>query len=389
MVTAEGRGKIMDFGIAHVMGSELTAGGDLFGSPYYMAPEQLAKGPITARTDLFAFAVVLYRMLTGVLPFSGDSFAAVAHSILYENPVPPERLDPKIGKALSNIVLRCLEKSPRRRAGSATDVLRALTAAESGNPDSLARGSSRGRRALGLSLAMLVLAILALRLQLRPPSAFPPIHSPAPSAVSAAPLPRSVEVTLPGPGTQPTVKPPAPESTPVPTRAQKPTVRQQPPPSPALTPPTKIAPPSEAELFYEARLALEKGDLERSRATLELLLTRAPSFAGASELYVTVTDRLWERHLPMLLGATHNHRLGDCKGELSLASLGVRYLSTDHDWAFTPADIRVMERPDETTFVVETFEKDALSLGKNKRYRFELDKPLTDADWKRYQRLLR
>jgi hypothetical protein len=150
-----------------------------------------------------------------------------------------------------------------------------------------------------------------------------------------------------------------------------------------------MAPPSEAELFYAARVALEKGDLERSRATLEVLLARDPSFAGASELFVTVTDQLWERRLPMLLGATHNHRLGSCKGELSLASLGVRYLSTDHDWAFTPADIRVMERPDETTFVVETFEKDALSLGKNKRYRFELKTPLTDADWARYQRLLR
>ncbi|MGH9390502.1 MAG: serine/threonine-protein kinase, partial [Vicinamibacteria bacterium] len=81
MVTSERRGKIMDFGIAHVMGSEITAGRDLLGSPYYMAPEQLAKGPITARTDLFSFAIVLYRMLTGVLPFTGDSFAAVAHAV--------------------------------------------------------------------------------------------------------------------------------------------------------------------------------------------------------------------------------------------------------------------------------------------------------------------
>ncbi len=132
MVTAERRGKIMDFGIAHVMGSELTAGGELFGSPYYMAPEQLAKGPITARTDLFSFAVVLYRMLTGVLPFTGDSFAAVAHAILHEKPVPPERVDPRIGRPLSNLVLHCLEKSPAERLGSAPEVLRSLTAAESG-----------------------------------------------------------------------------------------------------------------------------------------------------------------------------------------------------------------------------------------------------------------
>jgi hypothetical protein len=147
--------------------------------------------------------------------------------------------------------------------------------------------------------------------------------------------------------------------------------------------------PRVADLFYEARLAFERGDLERSRAALETLLSRDPSFAGASELYVSVSDQIWERQLPMLRGARHNHRLGDCKGELSLASLGVRFQSTDHDWAFRPEDIRVMERPDESTFVVETFEKDTLSLGKNKRYRFELETPLSDADWARYQRLLR
>jgi hypothetical protein len=57
--------------------------------------------------------------------------------------------------------------------------------------------------------------------------------------------------------------------------------------------------------------------------------------------------------------------------------------------AFRPEDIRVLERPGGTTFIVETFEKDTLSLGKNKRYRFDLETPLSDADWTRYQRLLK
>jgi hypothetical protein len=148
-------------------------------------------------------------------------------------------------------------------------------------------------------------------------------------------------------------------------------------------------PPTEADLFYEARLALEQGELERSRATLEILLSRDPSFTGAGELYAEVTDQIWEKSLPLALGARHKHRLSGCEGELSLASLGVRFQSPDHDWAFRPEDIRVMERPGGTTFIVETFEKDTLSLGKYKRYRFDLETPLSDADWARYQRLLK
>jgi hypothetical protein len=146
---------------------------------------------------------------------------------------------------------------------------------------------------------------------------------------------------------------------------------------------------TEADLFYEARVALERGELENSRVTLEALLSRNPAFAGAGELYRAVTDQIWETRLPLLLVARHKHRLGRCEGELSLASLGVRFQSPDHDWAFRPEDIRVMERPEETTLIVETFEKDTLSLGKNKRYRFDLETPLTDADWARYQRLLK
>ncbi len=393
MVTSERRGKIMDFGIAHVMGSELTAGGDLLGSPYYMAPEQLAKGPITARTDLFSFAVVLYRMLTGVLPFTGDSFAAVAHAILHEKPVPPERLDTRIPKPISELVLHCLEKSPEERAGSAPEVLRALFAAESGRIERRAVPRRRGRRrTLLLALALLAAALVVIRREAPRPSAAPrEATSSTPPAISVEPAPAAPEPTLTGPTPAAAAEPPPPRVVPKEPAVSVPKVSAAPQRAPAPEPPLSVESPSPraADLFYEARLALERGDLERSRATLEALLAREPSFAGASELYVNVSDQIWERQLPMLLAVTHNHRLGSCKGELSLASLGVRFQSTDHDWAFRPADIRVMERPDATTFVIETFEKDTLALGKNKRYRFDLEAPLSDADWTRYQRLLR
>ncbi len=401
MVTSERRGKIMDFGIAHVMGSELTAGGDLLGSPYYMAPEQLAKGPITARTDLFSFAVVLYRMLTGVLPFTGDSFAAVAHAILHEKPVPPDRLDPGIPRALSNLVLHCLEKSPEERAGSAPEVLRALAAAESGQVDIPAPLKPSRRRMLGLSLALLLVTLAALRFHAPQPRAAPsetwkpiepmetPLPPPLPSEAAPEPPPGKPQ-EAPTPTSIPARPPSAQAEPPKPAAPAKERTEERAEPRPtqrALQ--DKESDPTEAELFYEARLALERGELERSRATLETLLSRNPSFTGAGDLYTEVTDQIWETRLPLLLGARHKHRLGGCQGELSLASLGVRFQSPDHDWAFRPEDIRVMERPDPSAVIVETFEKDTLSLGKNKRYRFDLETPLSDADWSRYQRLLK
>jgi hypothetical protein len=403
----------MDFGIAHVMGSELTAGGDLLGSPYYMAPEQLAKGPITARTDLFSFAVVLYRMLTGVLPFTGDSFAAVAHAILHEKPVAPERLNPGIPRALSNLVLHCLEKSPEGRAGSALEVLRALADAESGKMEKREAPRTSRRRILWLSLALLVVALAAIRLQAPQPSAAPieSIEPMAPMEIAPPPLPappapsenevepqppvQRRETTTPPRSIYATRPPSARTEPPKPSVPARPTgkapfessIEGGPRPKPASG--ERKGAPTEADLFYEARLALEQGELERSRATLETLLSRDPSFAGASDLHLEVTDQIWERGLPLQLGARHKHRLSGCEGELSLASLGVRFQSPDHDWAFRPEDIRVMERPGGTTFIVETFEKDTLSLGKYKRYRFDLETPLSDADWARYQRLLK
>jgi len=390
MVTSEGRAKIMDFGIAHVMGSELTAGGDLLGSPYYMAPEQLAKGPITARTDLFSFAIVLYRMLTGVLPFTGDSFAAVAHAILQEKPVPPRRLDPAIPKAFSNLVLHCLEKSPEDRSASAPEVLRALAAAESGKIQKFDRTRTSRRRTLGLSLALLVVAIAAIRLRAPQPEveAPPPRPTIEVEPQTPAPEPETTASTesIPAPRPRPAG---AERPKPAVAGARRPIEPQAAAPLPGPSPVEAERSPSEADLFYEARLALEQGELERSRATLETLLSRDPSFAGAGELYLAVTDQIWEKGLPLVLAARHKHRLGGCAGEVSFASLGVRFQSPDHDWAFRPKDIRVMERPESTAFIVETFEKDTLSMGKYKRYRFDLKVPLSDADWARYQRLLK
>lgn len=100
MITGDGRPKIMDFGVAHVVGSQMTQADEILGSPHFMAPEQLGKGKVDQRTDLFAFGVVLYWMLTGRLPFTGDSFAAIAQAILLERPVRPKDLKRTVPREL-------------------------------------------------------------------------------------------------------------------------------------------------------------------------------------------------------------------------------------------------------------------------------------------------
>lgn len=136
-------------------------------------------------------------------------------------------------------------------------------------------------------------------------------------------------------------------------------------------------------------MALERGELRESEAWLNELLLKDPRFEGASELLTQVTDRIWEEKLPLTFAARHNHRIGSCEGELNLTTLGVRYVSDAHDWAWSHDQIRVLERPDDETFFVETFEKDFVGLGKNKRYKFELDGGLSEEDWVRYERLAR
>jgi serine/threonine-protein kinase len=394
MVTPDFHAKIMDFGIAHVVGSELTSAEDVLGSPYYMAPEQLSKGPIGPATDLFSFAVVFYRMLTGVLPFTGESFAAIAHAILHEKPVPLERVDRSIPKALSRIVLRGLEKSPADRYPSAADVLRALDELESGrSPGTRPRGSSSRTRVLTAALVLVAATALALHFGLE--MTIPPV--PAAPRLEGTPSP-IVEPLPPLDAPAPGLTPPVAVET-----ASSPKPRKPAPPS-ASPAATDVAPrgdemseplplgtkePTEAELFYEARILLERGEYEKSNAVLARLLERDPTFIGAAELSQEVSDRIWEASLPLVIEARHNHRIGGCTGELSFASLGIRFQSPAHDWAFLREDIRVVERPDVHTIFVETFEKDTLSFGKNKRYKFDLEAPFAESDWSRYLRLLK
>ena len=400
IVTSDMRGKIMDFGIAHVVGSELTAEDDLLGSPYYMAPEQLSKGAIDQRTDLFSFAVVLYRMLTGTLPFTGDSFAAIAQSILHEDPAPPDAANPSVTPTLRSVILRCLDKHPSERYETAEELQEALRSARRGaSGDAVTRRVRRTvdahrDRWLPISVALILGAFLVFGLALTGERQFGSANEPP--VVETVPPP----VELPEP---PVIEEPPPEPEPEPIEpaepVEPPKVRDEPPPPPPAPepepepePPPVVAPtePTMAELFYEARMSLERGELLDSQKQLEALLLKDPSFEGAGELLVEVTDRIWEQKLPLEFAARHKHRFRGCDGTLSLTTLGVRFTSRDHDWAWSHEDMRLIERSDSRTIYLELVEKESLiGLGGHKRYRFELAHPLDDDDWTRYQRLTR
>jgi serine/threonine-protein kinase len=128
MITAEDdEVKLLDFGIAITdRSSELTAPGFLVGSISYMSPEQISGDKATVRSDLYAVGVTLYEVLTGRLPVSGTSNFSIMRSHLTEQPVPPLELNPRLPAALSNAVLRALEKKPEDRFGSAQEFLTAL-----------------------------------------------------------------------------------------------------------------------------------------------------------------------------------------------------------------------------------------------------------------------
>ena len=144
MLTADGSVKLMDFGIAFdaTLG-DLTWSGlsSSVGTPEYMAPEQVRARHGDERTDLYSLGVILYEMLTGKLPWSGDSAPEVMHAKLEEDPVPLRELRPEIPPALEEVVLHALERRPERRPESALELREALA-----HLDSVVITNRAGRR---------------------------------------------------------------------------------------------------------------------------------------------------------------------------------------------------------------------------------------------------
>jgi serine/threonine-protein kinase len=124
IITADGRVKVTDFGIAHAVSADtLTQAGDIVGSVHYLSPEQ-AKGQATVcQSDLYSLGVILFEMLSGRLPFDGDSPYAIVMKHLNETPPSLSALNPEAGPELEKIVQRLLAKDIGRRYASAGELL--------------------------------------------------------------------------------------------------------------------------------------------------------------------------------------------------------------------------------------------------------------------------
>jgi eukaryotic-like serine/threonine-protein kinase len=124
------RAVVTDFGLARPMEDQgnaaVTGNGGIVGSPSYMAPEQVEGGAVTARSDIYALGVVMYEIITGKLPFVGETPLATAVKRLKEKAPSPSKLAPGLDPVWDQVILRCLERNPADRPGSALEVLHAL-----------------------------------------------------------------------------------------------------------------------------------------------------------------------------------------------------------------------------------------------------------------------
>jgi len=171
MIDGDGRARITDFGLA-VTGPQ--AGGEVAGTPAYMAPEQMLGAPATVRSDIYALGLLIYEVCTGHRPFEASTFAEWRQAHAERPPTSPSRRVRDLDPAVERVVLRCLEKAPASRPGSAAEVAlalpggdpvaAALAAGETPSPELVAASNPGGALTpgRGAAYAFLLAATVAL-----------------------------------------------------------------------------------------------------------------------------------------------------------------------------------------------------------------------------------
>jgi len=135
MIDKEGNARIMDFGIARSLKTKsITGPGVMIGTPEYMSPEQVEGKEVDQRSDIYSLGVILYEMVTGQVPFEGDTPFTIGVKHKSEAPKDPKEINEQIPEDLSHVILKCLEKDKEKRYQSAGEARSELTRIEKGIP---------------------------------------------------------------------------------------------------------------------------------------------------------------------------------------------------------------------------------------------------------------
>lgn len=195
MVTRDGRAKILDFGLAKVLGAavpggrSLTQTGVVVGTVPYMSPEQARSGVIDFRSDQFSLGILLYEMVTGVHPFRRDSGVQTLSAIIEDDPRPIRELKPSIPPPVAWIVERCLAKHAADRYAATSDAARDLATLRARLSEAsgamMTTGGRRQFARVGLALGLAATCVVALAIAINPAATTASAHRLVPMVVDA------------------------------------------------------------------------------------------------------------------------------------------------------------------------------------------------------------